>query len=435
MAKATRLSAWLLQKFANSILFLNRRRSVRVHCSFLNLLLVLLLFATPTLTFGQEDAKEDAPGQRKPSVEQLTKRLADENIEKRIDTLQELQALGPKASPAMETILKLLDDTRVDIPTLRRVSDEAAKALQAIGSVGIDRVITEIQETKDMPRYHSLALALHIFGTDADSAAGFLVDKLKTTQNRQHYMTMYALSTMGKAAVPALPEFVDDLSDKDFHTQAMACDCVAALSQHTKIPSSAVEQIMLLVIDGVGSARMHAATALGDLGVRSEVDIVGALIDATEDRHFLVQSAAVKSLAKLGRSAGKALPKLRELMKDEKYRNSVPAAVAVWKISGSTEDSVAELLKIIEQKDFELDCVDALAEMKSGASKAVPRLAKLLSSKDPDLQMQSARAIGLIGTSDSKVREAIKALTEAKDKDVQNAATQAMRRLNDASPE
>ena len=373
--------------------------------------------------------------QDRPSIEKMVEKLDTKNDPTTvIQALHELRELGPKAVSRIDAILPMLKDTRSDYSTQLRVTQEAAKTLKAIGEPAVKRVIREIKTTEDAVTYHAMALAIHTFGDDAKSVGPFLNKQLKEATGQKQFITMHALAALGKQAVPSIPIFAEALNSKDFHLQSMGCDCLGAVAAHEKLPKETIEQILLLLEDGVVSTRMHAARSLGSIGVVDGFDVVDSLMTATEERQAMVRNAALHSLGQIGADSRKVVPKLRKLMNDPDYRNGVEAARAVWLISGDANESVDRLLEIIDDVDYEIECIDTLAEMKGDSAKAIPRLTKFLSSKDPDLRMQSVRAIGRIGTTDEKVLKAVEELKSDKDADVRKSAAVAFGCLLYTSP-
>ena len=154
-------------------------------------------------------------------------------------------------------------------------------------------------------------------------------------------------------------------------------------------------------------------------------DIVGALVESSGERLDAVRDAALLGLGQIGAMAKSALPHLETLLADKKYRNRVNAARAYWMISGESKVSVKTLIELTKNVDHTLDAIDTLAVLKADAGAAIPRLRDLLDSPDPDIRMQSVRAIGLIGTTDPEVITTVNELQNDIDPDSARAARQA----------
>jgi HEAT repeat protein len=399
--------------------------------------LTIVLFVDPVLS--QNEKPQAAPrqpaapqdDQKTPDVTELAVQLRRPDLEGRLKALDGLRELGPQAAPATAALIQTLDDVRMDPYSHRRVSDEVAAVLKGIGQSAVDLVVEKIKATKSPSEYHSYALAIHNFGTDADEAAEFLIAQLATAEGTKTELTMHALNTLGEAAVPAMPHCVKALYSDSFHTRSMACDTLGALAKWKRPPDQALKRILELLSGGVGSTRGHAALCLGRIGVVDGFGIVDALVEATQDRQDAIRDDALRALGQIGPAAEAALPWVQGRMADPNYPNRVHAARTAWLISRDAKGSVTVLQQLMKNPDKNLDAIDTLAEMKSAASAATPQLtAVVLDSPDPDLRMQAVRAIGLIGSADESVRSVVKKAQNDSDPDVAKAAERALKRLN-----
>ena len=381
----------------------------------------------------KEQQKSSATSDQKPrnlDINKLAKQLREPDLLGRLKTLDALSELGPKAAPATDALILTLDDTRFDPNSQRRVCDDVAAVLKGIGQSAVDLVVKKIKETDSPIEYHIYALAIHNFGTDADGAAEFLIEQLAMAKGKKAELTMHALNTLGEAAVPGMPHFVKALNAESFHTRSMACDTLGSIAKWKRPPDEAVKRILEMLSKDVGSTRRHAAECLGQIGVIEGFEIVESLLKATRDRQDVVRDYALRALGQIGPAAADtALSEVKKLMADAKYRNRVQAARSAWLISSKAKDSVNVLQNLLQDLDKNLEAIDTLAEMKSAAVEAVPKLVALLDSPDPDLRMQAVRAIGLIGTSDDSVHSAVEKLRKDSDPDVVKAAQLAVSRL------
>lgn len=358
------------------------------------------------------------------NVAELTKQLEGRDLTKRLNAIYALREMGPKAVGATDALMKLLGDVQAHPDTQQRVCTNAATALAAMGQPTVDSIVSKLKESKTPSEYHVYALAIQAIGDPAKESAGFLIEKMEAGYKIE--ITMYALSALGKEAVPAVPYFIDVLGDKNFHVQCMACDSLAAVAEYQRPTDPAVKKILELLSEGVGSTRRHAAMCLGEIGPVDGVEIVKPLLAAARDRIDPVRDAALVALGQFGPEAKSGLAELKTMLADKKYTNQVNAARSVWLISGDGKDSVAKLIGLTEKTDYQLEAVDVLAEMKSEASAAIPTLTEMLESPDPDIRMQSVRAIGLIGSTEKDVLAAVRKVVKDDDADVARAAKKAL---------
>ncbi len=136
---------------------------------------------------------------------------------------------------------------------------------------------------------------------------------------------VFALSAVGRAAVPHMVELLDE---NDWWLRAAAADVLGDLGT---IAADTVPHLTRALDDEAEWVRRNAIEALGNIGPTA-VAAVPALSRRLQDSESWIRHNAALSLAKIGPAAAEAVPDLRKNIDDEDSYARANAAVALERI-------------------------------------------------------------------------------------------------------
>jgi HEAT repeat protein len=119
-------------------------------------------------------------------------------------------------------------------------------------------------------------------------------------------------------------------------------------------------------------------------------------------------------------------PSLQAALNNPRFAARIEAAVALWKTTGKTEEPLAVLLHEVGRPHAPWDAASAFGEFGAYAAPAVPRLRQLLRDERAETRLFVAIALGKVGTAARAAVPDLKALLDDEDEDVQEAAAQAI---------
>ena len=136
---------------------------------------------------------------------------------------------------------------------------------------------------------------------------------------------VFALSAVGRPAVPHLVELLDE---KDWWLRAAAADVLGDLGTTA---SDTVPHLTRVLDDEAEWVRRNAVEALGNIGPAA-AEAVPALSRRLQDSESWIRHNAALALAKIGPTATEAVPALRKNIDDEDRYARANAAVALERI-------------------------------------------------------------------------------------------------------
>ncbi|HKB01720.1 MAG TPA: HEAT repeat domain-containing protein, partial [Gemmataceae bacterium] len=351
-----------------------------------------------------------------PAAAALTEVCADPDRDVRSASYRALQKL--KSVPPMP-ILKLL--THTDL----RLAADAAAALAWIKPTGPDAVTLLLAAVKREPKAmdevgevvfvrNAAAEALAGAGTGSETAIPVLVDLIvKAT-----------VADVERAARPTRPgELASNLTGPVLALRRMGKPAVGPVVPLLKHEQPVIRYQAAAVLSGIGPEGAEAlpavqealeaerglptgqlyvfeelaAAALNLGGDPQKVASVVAELLTFDDEGVRIRAAAI--LARIGRTAGAAVPKLAELLNDKAPEVQLAAAEALAAVGPAAKTAIPELAKKVEAKDDDLAraAIGALRALGPVAAPAVPSLAKAIESDDRGLSVEAAQALAAIG--------------------------------------
>jgi HEAT repeat protein len=262
-----------------------------------------------------------------------------------------------------------------------------------------------------------------ILGPDAIDALpvliGVLADDWDTSAN---------IAQIGPAALPQLLKMIDNPEAKNHH---LAIKAIGLMAQKT---DKAIPALLDCIDTRDPIARAAAATTLGNIEPRTK-EIAAGLRQALKDEEASVRLAAGRALRFYsGAEAGFAVNTLMELLAHADPDMRREAAVALAEYGPYAKASLPPLHKLQSDSDPRVRNAASWAEARISSSaatrQAVQSLASALKDRDPRAREDAARLLGAFGRD---ARDAIPALGEARQDDVEavrTAAAEALWRIN-----
>jgi HEAT repeat protein len=316
-----------------------------------------------------------------------------------------LATMGPAAVPHLADLL--------DLPGARIPALEALRAIGPFAAGALDRVASHLaDEDPEARRRAALAVAGLCSGSgDLAAEAGAvasLLPALRDPEPRVRAAAARALASMGEAARPALDALRALRDDAD---PAARFSSAAALWRIGREATGAVAAC--LEAEAAGGAPkpdgIWVWLSPWDEGLKPFDllrEIAGASPEAFQELHAAAgdpaspsRAAAIEALGAIGPGAMEAIPVLREAAGSEDGGAALPAAEAIWKISGDAGPAVRILVVILERGPAEdrPEAAFRLGRLGLRARDAVPALEEAVESQDRPLCRAAIDALGSIG--------------------------------------
>ena len=282
-------------------------------------------------------------------------------------SVDQLRALGQRASPAQPTLLRayndprLSQDLRAEIATALQVtgvSDVPAAAAEAAARASIPDILAEVIEETRSEDDFVRGLAMGELGRLGPSKAAIDALIAALREGRNPGDAARVLGDFGAPAARALSELAPYFDDERSGTNAVQ----AAGKIGVKDPDTIAELRRVLATPGHRHRGM-AASALGEL------------------------------------RASEALPELQQALAEGGKYERILAAQALGKLEGAAAPAVAMLAASLEDPDLDLRraAVGALGRIGDAARPAVPAIAEQLESGDQRLKAAAQKALAAIG--------------------------------------
>jgi HEAT repeat protein len=304
---------------------------------------------------------------------------------------------------------------RRDAPLLYKMSDPVGQAAaireaaaQALGQIGdpqaVDSLITAL---KDEESFSVKKAAMEALGQIGDArAVDPLIDTLK---NRYSVSTQYAARALGEIGdARAVDPLIAALKSKDEHVRQAAAEALV------RIGAPAVETLTATLKDKDRDARQAVVEILDKLNWRPRKDETGV--------YYWIIKKDWKRCVSLGSLAVEPLS--TELIEgDRDVRQAV--AQALGEIGDAR--AVEPLIAALKDKDGDVckTVVEALGEI--GDAQSVKPLILVLNNQKADIRQAAVEALGKIG---SPVVEPVSAVLRNQDVDVRHTAAEVLDRLH-----
>lgn len=328
----------------------------------------------------------------------LVKSLQSENAGLRYEAANSLGVINGDPKIVVPALAKLLGD---QVPLLRFTSIEALRKYGPRAKDAIPQLKGQLNDNEQMLAVCAARAVVEIEagkGPDVSVAQGVLLNGLKSDRHDISVEAAHGLAVIGAPAVPAIQALI---GEKNVQTSVNACDALAAIGPGADM---AVEQLANAAKSQQLALRWHAISALGDIGPTAK-SAAPVLISSLGDADPQVRFSAEQSLIKMGKAV---VPALMEGLKNEKLHAVVSPVVAA--IGPDASAAVPALAAMIRSKDPEIrrEAILALAAIGPDARSTVPEMIKLLEDPQSTNRPAAAYALGRLGA-----KEAVPALKKA----------------------
>ena len=301
------------------------------------------------------------------AVPALINALQDDHVYVRLYAARVLGRIGADAKDAVPTLVAALQD---DNEWVRAVTVEA---LRNIGPDAIDAVPALVSGFRDDDKNirYSFARAVGFIGAAAVPA---LVAALQSEHEKARVHAAQALAEIGPDAKEAVPALVAALQDEDEDEECRILSAGALAS----IGAAAVPALIAALQDDDKWVRLHAASALGNIGADAK-EAVPALASTCQDDDEDVRGSAVKALGLIG--GGDAVSALIIALQDDDYDVRDNAAAGLVLIGpDDAKEAVPALIAALQDGDVR-NAASALASIAKGLQDnrsvdAIPELAE-----------------------------------------------------------
>lgn len=342
--------------------------------------------------------------ERAEMVELLAGDLDHDYPDIRAKIAEVLALFGADAAPAIPELMKLIGDTELTIAGTG-VWVYAGKALASIGPASIEPLMEELPTTMrweirregeqfvaasvGYPKFASIAAAIAEMGEQSKSTAPAFIEVLRDGPEDRRWPSMFVLSKLGDAALPAIPLYIKNLDHPNFNVKVIACRALAELG-----PASvdAVPKLLeLLEKPNLLSTRTHAAMCLGAIGPIPSVDQVQIFTDMIQEPNAFSQERGLIALSRLGKHAANTESFLEELLENRNFSQRPEVARTMWLVTGEIERPLEILAAHVDDPTYDSRVRMVLSEMGQAAAPLSVHIARQLATSEEAKEDQGLR--------------------------------------------
>jgi HEAT repeat protein len=421
----------------------------------------LLKHDRPTIRTHAASALGDLGPTAEEAVGDLASALDDADDGVRREAAEALGKIGPSAREAIPALMRALSDDS------GAVTVHAAWALSRIGPDAVPDLLAALKEDKKLR--HLIVVVLGDLKEAAAPAAETLAGMLTEPDLDEEFgrEIMVALARIGPPAKAAVPVLMKILEDKEHPLRAGAAYALAKLGARQAqrlliqalpreddpemrvvapialvllsgdsdaLVALALPRLIMLLADDSKLVRHEAATALAHIGPRA-ADAAPVLIAGVDDPDPALREAYLSALGEIGPDGADAMPAIMKRLADSDFPVRYSASYAAGKFGAAAQSAVPLLEANLKLRDEFLQVVSAWALVNINprapglAALCVAPLTRGLKASDARVRVQSAEALGMMGSAASGAATALEELARDADKDVCNAAAAALRKI------
>jgi HEAT repeat protein len=350
-----------------------------------------------------------------------------------------IDALLRIGAPAVPSLISALQ--RADHPRARRNAEFVLERLGAKAAAGLPQLEALLGHDNPDVRI-SVIRVLSAYGEFADPKP-----LIKVVQNDPDFdvrrVAVLGFGNFRKRGAPAIPVLIDVMLSEE-SGPFLASDASVSLACIGEPAVAALAEI--IISPKIGTMSKHSAIhALDKMrmiydpnGVKKAVP---ALLEVLKSRELAWRAANL--LGNLGDHAQRAVPLLKEFLKDQSYSGTdrVIFAVSLLKLDPNNSVSNPVLIDGLRSGDHQIRSLAAsrLEEISSRMTSAIPVLIELCTDPERDVRMLAASALGSFGPAAKSAIPALERLTKDEDQSVRNNARIAIenisRRTDGPSPQ
>jgi len=299
----------------------------------------------------------------------------------------------------------------------------ASLAFGRLGDRSLPKLLERLEDD-DQLVVRATCVAISEIGPPAKAAVPKLIRLLAVEDDGIRRMACHALIGIGPAASSAVKQLSKLLDHENFHAQYWSCRALGSIGSPAALPT--VDKLITLSREGTASVRRNAVSALGKIGITAGPKMLQALSDALQDRTQPVRAAAAKALTTIGPPAKETVPALKLAIDRPLFHARVPAALAVWKISGDAEYVVRVLLEEFQTINAPWEVAAAFSELGESGASAVPGLIDLLKAEQAVIRLFVVDVLAKLGVASKPALPALRSHLEDDNEDVRAAAREAI---------
>ncbi|NLE37734.1 MAG: HEAT repeat domain-containing protein [Pirellulaceae bacterium] len=374
--------------------------------------ILLKALQSPEGQYGALRELEDLGLDAAPAVQVLIRLLDDPDKRIRGAAADVLRVIGKDATAAVPKLVERLDEgelPRISTNLVIAYDEVGLRAAWALGRMGPEAVtplIGVLTDKRSSVRSNA-ACALQDIGPEAKAAVPFLIPLLRDRDELVRERAIWALCAINGDSVLTIPALLECQEDSNFNIRVAATSALGAIRPMAPV---ALEEVIRALRDEDGDVQRAAAKALARLGDEA-IPAIPALTEMLKSRKSYryshpvvlrpVAEIAARTLGELGPRAKQAVPTLLDLVRDrggtfeeygpkwtsDNYRARAAAAIAAARID-PTSDEVLRVLAESLEKDERIRgrAAAALALVGPKASVAASLLMRFADpdSEDPD---------------------------------------------------
>lgn len=325
---------------------------------------------------GLAPADQDEPSIQGKTLTEWMKALDDQKLETRLQAVNALRQLGPKAAPAASKLVETLKDRD------HRLRTQVQFALQTIGADAIPALVDGLK-SKDSTVRAVCAAVLYPIANRTKIVIDALRETLRDKDLSVAYYAAWGLARVHPEGVNILVEF---LKEDDAERRFMA---IQALANFGGMGKEILGAAKLGIKDKSDKVRMQATS----LAKRFGQEGVPVLIAALKDSNWDIRNSAVQNLQGLGREAVlEAMPGLRESLKDSPSNLRLTILQFLTQTGENAKMALPELTDLIGDRDPLVRA--ATVNVLTGIGKnAMPVLKLALGHKDSSVRASVVAAL------------------------------------------
>jgi len=367
-------------------------------------------------------ARKDLTG---PAVESLIDQLSDANDSNSGWASWALVQVGPNAVPALR---KAIGDEREKVRA--EVVALFGKIRPEIGKTAIPELAKSLHDKSWQVRRNAADALGRFSEAEAENIVPALLLAIKDRNYQVRVSVVRALGTYPTKANLTVSPLCEALQDENVQVVSWAAYSLGLMEQGGK---SAVPALVALFRKQDVERRSAALQALSSLGQHAG-DSVALLMESVRDKGFKEQWPGIlQTIGSIGPGAHQAVSGLTELLQDKAYLPlRVHITEALGRIGKSASPGIPAILDLLKTDDDELQraAVYALGQIRDGRKAVIDTLITLLDEKfHIDLRIAAADALGQIGSQATAAVPALTRLSEDQNAKVRKAARGALVRI------
>jgi len=380
------------------------------------------------------------------NIEDLLAVIDDKAPEVRAIAARSIGKLGKGDKEAIKVLERLLDDndSKVLVAAVKALGDMGAKAKAAFKDVArlLEDVDVEVRKAavRALLKIDPEAMvgAIKKLGDNEGDAVPILRGALKSKSPAMRRAALKSLGNMGEKAKAAAPDIVGLMGKMNAKDKALAAE---ALGETGDSSDKTYMALLSGLIDDAKDVRRASAQAIDKLGYAKLISFM-----ANKDLNIRIRKAAADTLGGLGPKAAPFLPMLVSLIGAGGDENSrIMAAYVIGKIGPDAKDAGPALVRARDGGSNKLKKAAALAIERIGyeepkpkepltcdIKKAVPRMIEALEGGEVEEKLTAISCLAGMGVRASRAVPHIAGLMSSKDARVKAAAEKAILELGRA---